>query len=155
MTADILTLPRDKAALDLACAMIVKAFDTSAEIAMFKRRVADFIQLGTGHYAVRARYGRRAKMLRGYSLPGAIYITEQWYRQEQRDCRWAHLYGIPHTRLSLQVLRELRLILRYLRRSKDRNHFAGYIGFIDSGHPLLLDAEAETDTHHTTRSQIT
>ena len=63
---------------------------------------------------MRARFGARAAMLAGRSLDAAIAIVERWWRDERKAFQIASALGYGN-RLSLEVLCELRLILRLLR----------------------------------------
>ena len=53
-------------------------------------------------------------MLSGRDLDAAIVLVERWWRDERKAFQIASVFG-SSTRLSLEVLRELRLILRLLR----------------------------------------
>ena len=53
-------------------------------------------------------------MLAGRSLDAAIVIVERWWRDERKAFQIASAFGRA-TRLSLEILRELRLILRLMR----------------------------------------
>ena len=101
-------------AMDAALAQIGTAFDEAAAINGFKMRVERLIRLGPDHPVVRARFGARAAMLAGRSLDGAIAIVERWWRDERKAFQIASAFGRA-TRLSLEILSELRLILRLLR----------------------------------------
>jgi len=101
-------------ALAAALAQIEAAFDESARINAFKIKVDDWLQRGPHHPAARARFGARAAMLRGRSLDAAIVTVERWWRDERRAFAIASAFG-RGSRLSLNVLSELRLILRWLR----------------------------------------
>jgi hypothetical protein len=105
------------AAMAVALAQIAVAFDEAAAINDFKLRVERLIRLGPQHVAVRARFGERAQMLRGRSLEHAVVITERWWRDERRAFAIASAFGCGG-RLSLEVLRELRLVLRLMRRKR-------------------------------------
>jgi hypothetical protein len=91
---------------------------TAGEIASFKNRVCSITRLGTGDPALRARYGARLELLRGYNIDTACRLVDAWYRDEQALRRkFLQIPYVPQpSRLSLEVLRELRLILRCLRR---------------------------------------
>jgi hypothetical protein len=97
-----------------ALAQIAAAFDETAIIAAFKMRVERAIELGPHHAAVRARFGARATMLAGCDLDAAIGAVERWWRDERKAYQIASALGCG-TRLSLDVLGELRLTLRWLR----------------------------------------
>ena len=79
-----------------------------------RSRSSSIIRLGPDHPAVRARFEARAAMLRGRSLDAAIVTVERWRRDEQRAFAIASAFG-RGSRLSLEVLDELRLLLRWLR----------------------------------------
>jgi hypothetical protein len=101
-------------AMARALAQIEAAFDEAAAINDFKIRVERFIRLGPQHPAVRARFAARAAMLRGRDLDAATALVERWWRDERKAFQIASAFGCA-TRLSLEVLRELRLILRLMR----------------------------------------
>lgn len=117
-------------AMDAALAEIDAAFNEASVINSFKSRVEHYIKLGTGHPEVRARYRARANLLRGYSLNTAILIVERWFKEERKAFQIASAIGRP-SRLALDVLAELRLILRMIRANKDyARHFAGIRDFV-------------------------
>ena len=96
--------------------------------ALLKDRVRRAIKLGTGHAAVRARYGTRLSMLRGLSLETSIYCVEKWLGHERRVFELASSFG-GGNRLSIQILSELRLLLRLLRRDRIYSrHFGALLG---------------------------
>jgi hypothetical protein len=103
-----------EAAMGVALAQIGTAFDEAAAINAFKIRVEEILRLGRHHPALRARFGVRAGLLSGRDLNEAIVIAERWWRDERKAFQIASAlgYGI---RLSLEVLRELRLMLRLMR----------------------------------------
>ena len=105
---------RGGSALDIAFAKIDAAFDHSAAINGFKIRVEFLLQTDRHHPALRARFGARARMLAGRSLDASVLAVECWWRDEQKAFAIASALG-GGTRLSLDVLRELRLILRLMR----------------------------------------
>jgi hypothetical protein len=109
-------LARDGCASALAAvlAQIEAAFDEAAAITDFKIRIERLIRLGPDHPAVRARFAARAAMLLGRDLDAAIVLVERWWRDERKAFQIASAFGCP-ARLSLEVLRELRLILRLIR----------------------------------------
>lgn len=125
-------------AIDVALTAAGAVADHSAGIALFKQRVLNAIRLGAGHPTVRARYGRRAAQLRHYSLNAAIYLTDKWLREEKRKFSLGSaIYG-GGNRLSVEVLKEMCLLLRLLRRSKYHSYLPGIIAFV-------LGASAEND----------
>jgi hypothetical protein len=101
-------------ALDAALAEIGAAFDHAAAVNEFKLRVERWMRLGPQHGAVRARFGARAAMLSGRNLGTAVVLTERWWRDERRAFQLASALGYGN-RHSLNVLCELRLILRLMR----------------------------------------
>jgi hypothetical protein len=103
-----------RTATDVALAQIGAAFDEAARINAFKLRVEHWLRLGPNHSASRARFGARAEMLRGRSLDAAIVLAERWWRAERQAFAIASALGRGNA-LSLEVLSELRLILRLLR----------------------------------------
>jgi hypothetical protein len=101
-------------ALDVALAEIGAAFDEAAAINGFKIRIERLLRRGPQHPALRARFGARAALLAGHNLDAAIATVERWWRDERKAFQIASALG-GGTRLSLEVLRELRLILRFIR----------------------------------------
>jgi hypothetical protein len=109
------TADRDRMpAMAAALTQIGTAFDDAATINAFKVRVDRLIQLGANHPVVRARFCARAAMLSGRNLDGAIIVVERWWRDERKAFQIASAFGRA-SRLSLEILSELRLILRLLR----------------------------------------
>jgi hypothetical protein len=90
------------------------AFDEAAVVGAFKIRVERLIRLGAEHPAVRARFRARAVRLQGRDLDAAMVMAERWWRDERKAFQLASALGCG-TRLSLDVLSELRLILRLMR----------------------------------------
>src|SRR4029077_20715880 len=103
-----------QSALDVALSEIGTAFDEAAAINDFKIRVERLLRRGPRHPALRARFGARAAMLRGRGLNAAIATVERWWRDERKAFQIASALG-GGTRLSLEVLRELRLVRRLMR----------------------------------------
>ena len=101
-------------AMAAALAQIGAGFDQAAAINRFKIRVERYIRLGPRHVAMRARYGARADLLYGSSLDAAIATVERWRRAECKAFQVASALGRGN-RLSLNILSELRLILRLMR----------------------------------------
>ena len=102
-----------KSAMDTAVAQIGAAFDEASAVSAFKIRVERLLQLGPRHPAVRARFGVRAEMLSGRGLDAAIVGVERRWRDEHKAFAIASAFGAG-TRLSLDILAELRLILRHM-----------------------------------------
>jgi hypothetical protein len=113
-------------ALDAALKQIGAAFDETAAIFDFKMRVERTLCRGPQHPAVRARFGARAAMLAGVPLDAAAARVERWWRDERKAFQIASALGYGN-RLSLEVLRELRLILRLLRRKRMQAEFDAII----------------------------
>jgi hypothetical protein len=103
--------------LAAALARIGAAFDDAAAVSTFKIRVEQLMGLPPHHPAVRARFGARAAMLAGRDLDTAIVLVERCWRNERQAFAIASALG-RGTRLSLEVLSELRLILRLMRRKR-------------------------------------
>jgi hypothetical protein len=101
-------------ALDVALAKIDAAFGRAAAVNNFKIRVELLLQADIHHPALRARFAARAAMLSGRSLDAAVATVDRWWRDERKAFQIASALG-GGTRLSLDVLRELRLILRLMR----------------------------------------
>jgi hypothetical protein len=101
-------------AIDAAVAQITAAFSRAAEISAFKRSVARWLRLGPEHPAVRARFRARAAALPEWQLDAAILEVERWWREERKAFALASALGYG-SRLPLETLRELRLILRLMR----------------------------------------
>jgi hypothetical protein len=103
-----------RAAIGVAIAQIAAAFNEAAVVNSFKLRVESLIQRGPYHPAARARFQARAAILNGRSLDAAIAAVDVWWREERKAFQIASALGCG-TRLSLDVLGELRLILRLVR----------------------------------------
>jgi hypothetical protein len=115
-----------RSAMAVALAQIGVAFDEAAIVNAFKIRVEHLLRLGPQHPAVRARFGARAEMLAGRGLDAAIVVTERWWRDERRAFQIASVFGCA-PRLSLEVLGELRLILRWMRFKRMRAQYSAII----------------------------
>jgi hypothetical protein len=102
-------------AMAVALAHIGAAFDEAAAFNAFKLRVELMMVLGPDHAAVRARYGARAAMLAGSNLDAAVVRVECWWRDERKAFQIASVFGCA-TRLSVEVLSELRVVLRWMQR---------------------------------------
>jgi len=113
-------------AMDGALARIGAAFDEAAAINRFKIEIARYIRLGPHHIAMRARYGARVTLLAGLPLDAAIARAEGWWRDERKVFQIASALGRGN-RLSLEVLRELRLMLRLLRTKRMQAQFAAIV----------------------------
>ena len=113
-------------ALDAALAQIGAAFDETAAISDLKLRVERTLCRGPQHPAVRARFGARAALLVGLSLDAATARAERWWRDERKAFQIASALGYGN-RLSLDVLRELRVILRLLRFKRMAAEFSAIV----------------------------
>jgi hypothetical protein len=105
---------RGKSATEVAVAQIAAAFDEASAINAFKLRVERWLRLGPQHPAALARFGARAKLLGGRNLDAAIVMVERWWLAERKAFQIASAFG-RGSRLSLDVLSELRLVLRLMR----------------------------------------
>lgn len=130
---------RGEPALDAALAQISAAFDEAAIVNAFKLRVERLLRLGPDHPAVRARFGTRAALLRGRSLGAAIALVERCWRAERTAFQIASALG-RGSRLSLETLRELRLILRLLRFKRMQAEFPAIVAAL-CDEPIELAAE--------------
>jgi hypothetical protein len=126
-------------ALDVALAEIGAAFDEAAAINGFKIRIERLFRRGPRHPALRARYGARAALLAGRNLEAAIAAVERWSRAERKAFQIACALG-GGTRLSLEVLRELRLILRLIRFKRMEAEYFEFVAVL-SGQPFAIAAE--------------
>jgi hypothetical protein len=127
-------------ALAAALAQIGAAFDQAAAINGFKIKVERVIRLGPDHPAIRARFGARASLLHSRSLDAAIVTVERWRRDEQRAFAIASAFG-RGSRLSLQVVDELRLLLRWLRFRRMQAEYATALAALCGDPPALEAAE--------------
>ncbi len=126
-------------AMAVALAQIGAAFDEAATINAFKIRVERLIRLGPHHPATRARFSARAALLRGRNLDAAVATVERWWRDERKAFAIASALGCA-TRLSLEVLGELRLILRLMRFKRMHAKFGEMIAAL-CGAPIAAAAE--------------
>jgi hypothetical protein len=101
-------------AMAVALAQIGAAFDEAAIINGFKLKIERLMRLGPDHPAVRARFRARAAMLYGRNLDASIFLVEQWWRDERRAFAIASAFG-HGSRLSLEILGKIRLVLRLMR----------------------------------------
>jgi hypothetical protein len=135
--ADIPT--EQRSAMAVALAQIGAAFGEAAAVNAFKIRVEQLIRLGPQHPAVRARFGARAALLAGRDLDAAIVVAERWWRDERKAFQIASVFGCA-PRLSLEVLRELRLILRWMRSRRMEVQYSAIVGALCEA-PALRAAE--------------
>jgi hypothetical protein len=105
---------KGQSALDVALTEIGAAFDQTAVINGFKIRVERLMRRGPRHPTLRTRFGARAARLQGRNLDAAIATVERWWRDERKAFQIASALG-GGARLSLEILRDLRLILRLMR----------------------------------------
>jgi hypothetical protein len=127
-------------ALAAALAAIEAAFDQAAVVNDLKIAVERHIRRGPEHAAVRARFAARAALLRGGNLEAAIATIERGRRDEQRAFAIASAFG-RGSRLPLQVLDELRLLLRWLRFKRLHAQYATILAALRDAPPMLEAAE--------------
>ena len=114
-------------ALNAALARIDAAFGETAAINEFKLRVERLLRLGSEHPTLRARFaGRAATLPYGGDLDTAIAAVERWWRDERKAFQIACALGYG-TRLSLETLRELRLVLRWMRFRQMGREFSAFL----------------------------
>ena len=89
---------------------------------------------------MRARFAARAGLLPGRSLDAAVVTIERWRRDEQRAFAIASAFG-RGSRLPLQVLDELRLLLRWLRFKRMHAVYAAALAALCGDAPALEAAE--------------
>jgi hypothetical protein len=128
-----------RSAMATALAQIGAAFGEAAVVNAFKIRVEHLIRLGPQHPAVRARFGARAALLAGRDLDAAVVVAERWWRNERKAFQIASVFGCA-PRLSLEVLRELRLILRWMRFRRMEIQYSAIVGALCET-PALRAAE--------------
>jgi hypothetical protein len=126
-------------AIDTAVAAIHAAFSRAAEIDAFKLRVERWLCLGPQHPAVRARFRARAAALSQWQLDAAIGDVEHWWREERKTFALASALGYG-SRLPLETLRELRLILRLIRFKRMAAEFEAIAAAVCE-HEIALAAE--------------
>jgi hypothetical protein len=127
-------------AMDRALAQIGAAFGEAAAVNDFKLRVERLFWLGPQHPTLRARFHARAEMLCGCNLATAMMKTERWWREERRTFQIASAFGYGN-RLSLEVLREMRLVLRLMRFKNMHAEFAALTAAL-RGDVMEFPAEA-------------
>jgi hypothetical protein len=128
-------------AIDAAVAEIKAAFSVSAEIEDFKLRVARWLRLGPQHPAVRARFRARIAALPDGTLADATRNVERWWREERKAFALASALGYG-SRLSVETLRELRLMLRLMRRKRMAAQFAAIAAAVcDDADEIPMAAE--------------
>ncbi len=110
-------------ALAAACAQVGATFSPAARHSIFKDRVAALMRRGATHPDVRIRYRTFVERQAVTNLEAAIVLVERM-RYAEREPRadaastWGHC---SHSRFTLMLLDEIRLILRVLRRhARDR-----------------------------------
>ena len=128
-------------AMDRALAQIGAAFGEAAAVNGFKLRVEQLLRLGPQHPTLRARFGARAGMLSGKSLDAAVVLIERKWRDERRAFQIASAFGYG-SRLSLEVLRELRLILRLMRLKGMQSEFGEIVATLRDDVMVQVIAQA-------------
>jgi hypothetical protein len=126
-------------AMDAALAEIGAAFGEAAVVNGLKLRVERYLRLGPSHPACRARFGARAALLGGRSLDAATATVERWWRDERKAFQIASALG-GATRLPLDVLSELRVILRLMRFKRMAAEYAQAVAAL-GGRPTAMAAE--------------
>jgi hypothetical protein len=128
-----------RSAMDAALAQIDAAFGEAARINVFKLRVERWLRLGPAHPAVQARFGARAELLHGRDLDAAVMLADRWWREERKAFQIASVLG-RGSALSLDVLRELRLVLRLMRRKRMHAEFFTIVAALRD-EPIAMAAE--------------
>ena len=126
-------------AMDAALAEIAAAFGEAAVVNAFKLRVEETWRRGPQHPAVRARFTARAALLHGKNLDAAIVLADRWWRAERKAFQIASAFGRGNG-LSLDVLAELRLILRLMRWKRMRGQFPAILAALRDD-PIKVAAE--------------
>jgi hypothetical protein len=128
-----------KPAMAVALAQIGAAFDEAAAVNAFKIRIEELLRRGPHHPAVRARFAARAAPLRDRGLDAAVVIVERWWREERKAFQIASALGCA-TRLSFEVLCELRVILRLMRFKRMQADYHAVAAAL-SDEPVAMAAE--------------
>jgi hypothetical protein len=128
-----------QSALNVTLAQIGAMFDEASAINAFKLRVERFLRIDPDDATLRARFGARVNLLRGRSLDGAVALVERCWRDERKAFQIASALGRGN-RLSLEVLTELRLILRIMRFKRMQTEFSQIVAEI-SEEPIVQAAE--------------
>jgi len=128
-----------KSAMESAYRQIDAAFGEAAAVSALKIRIEHLLRLGPDHPALRARFAARAALLSGRSLDAAIALVERWRREERKAFQIASALGYG-SRLSLDVLGELRLILRLMRFKRMDAEFHAIVDALGPA-PLAVAAE--------------
>jgi hypothetical protein len=128
---------RGDSALQAALAAIGATFGDAAVINGLKLRVEDMIKRGPCDQITRARYSGVANMLQNRdcgNIDSSIAVVESFYRYHRKSPKIASFID-SQRRWPLEVLRELRLILRLIRRYRHRTGYdqlPGILSFIIS-----------------------
>ena len=118
--------------MDAALAEIGAAFDEAAAVNAFKLRVEQtWLRAARSTRRVRARFAARAASCcaAAASTPPSC-LAERWWRDERKAFQIASAFGRGN-RLSLDVLRELRLILRLMRWKRMQAEFRAIVAALD------------------------
>jgi len=129
-------------AMATALAQIGAAFDEAAAVNGYKIRVERWLRLPPDPLALRARFGARAGLLASRSLSDASDLVDRWWRAERKAFQIASALGCG-TRLSLEVLSELRLILRLMRRQRLEAEFCAIVEVLGHQTPAMPPMAAE------------
>jgi len=106
-------------AMDAAKAQIDAAFSQASVHNSLKLRVASVIKRGPSDAQVQARYGTRARALYDHRLFDVVAATKRialWRSDAKLTFDLAQRVGTLQPRLSLMVLTELHLLVRWMRR---------------------------------------
>jgi len=124
--AAVVAKEQNASAMQTALAQISAGFDQAAVVNGFKIRVERYMRLAPDHPRLSARFGKRAALLSGRNLDEATASVEQWWRDERKAFQIASALGCGN-RLSVEILGELRLVLRLMRLKHMEREFYGAI----------------------------
>ncbi len=105
-------------AMEAALAAIDAAFNRSATHNRLKQRVEYLLALGPAHPEVKARFRDRARRMaeRRLDLAAAVATIADMLKEERRLFHFCRALTLNRPRLSLMVLSEAHLLLRFMRR---------------------------------------
>lgn len=106
---------------------------TCGEGRRMKERLRNYIDKGTGHPSVCARYGARCRQLRSASAETACIMLKQWRREERKAFAIAEAFG-QGTRYPTMVLREMLIMAKVARNDPVYSkHFGAVVKLIAYG----------------------